>query len=327
MGVVSTEEVPTGERFALWREVSAKQWVPLDARCERHLESTFRAQAAFGGLGPVQAVLLTTTPLTTHRTSRLIRQSDPETFLVSCAVRGRVCGEQDGRQAELRVGDLCLRDSSHPTVTRLGRPGERPAQMLSLQFPRSLLPLSGRELRDLAAVRIPGDRGVGALTSQFLLQTAARMHEFSPSDGVRLSTLTLDVLAVALASALDAGASMPPEARRRALLAQIHAFIQQNLGDPRLTPGAIAAAHHISLRYLHRLFQQEGHTVVGWIRERRLRRCRRDLADPLLSARPINVIAARWGFASPARFSQVFRSAYGLSPAQFRRECLTVHAG
>jgi len=119
-------------------------------------------------------------------------------------------------------------------------------------------------------VRIPGNRGIGALSLQFLLQLALRMHELSPSDTARLSTLTLDVLTTALTDALDAGSEVPPHTRRRAMMAQIRAFIRDNLGDPRLNPGAIAAAHHISLRYLHKLFQQEGHTVAGWIRERRL---------------------------------------------------------
>jgi AraC-like DNA-binding protein len=168
--------------------------------------------------------------------------------------------------------------------------------------------------------------GHGALSSQFLLQLARRMDELSPSDATRLSTLTLDVLTVALADALDAQSTVPPHTRRRALMAQIHAFIGENLGDPNLTPGVIAAAHHISLRYLHKLFHAEGQTVACCIRERRLEQCRRDLADPRLAARPINAIAARWGFTSPAHFSQAFRSAYDLSPRQFRDQCATVHA-
>ncbi|WP_372497271.1 helix-turn-helix domain-containing protein [Streptomyces muensis] len=59
------------------------------------------------------------------------------------------------------------------------------------------------------------------------------------------------------------------------------------------------------------------------VRERRLEQCRRDLADPHLAARPIHAITAQWGFTSPAHSSQAFRSAYGLSPRQFR---LAVHA-
>ncbi|MCA2187776.1 helix-turn-helix domain-containing protein [Nonomuraea cavernae] len=323
--MVSTAEVPAEERFAVWREVSSKLWVPLEARCEPHLESEFRAQADFSGLGLVQAMLLTTTPLSVHRTSKLIRQSDPEVFFLNCVVHGGMRAEQDGRCADLHVGDLMLRDSSHPYLTSHA-PGKSSNQVLVLQFPRSLLPLPQRDLRRLTMVPLPGAQGIGALSSHFMLQLARRLHEFTPSDTVRLSTLTLDVLIAALAGALDIHGTVSPETRRRALLAQIHAFIQQNLGDPTLTPGSVAAAHHISLRSLHKLFHTEGHTVAGWIRERRMLRCHRDLADPRLAAQSIAAIAARWGFANSAHFSQAFRSVYGLSPRQFRQQSAIVRA-
>ncbi|MFG2004225.1 helix-turn-helix transcriptional regulator [Spirillospora sp. NPDC048911] len=149
---------------------------------------------------------------------------------------------------------------------------------------------------------------------------ARHMDELSPADTARLSTLTLDVLTMALANGLEVQSAVPPHAKQRPLMTQIYAFIRDNLGDAQLTPGTIAAAHHISLRYLHKLFHAEGQTVGGWIRERRLEQCRRDLAEPLLASRPINAIAARWGFANPAHFSQAFRNAYGLSPSQYRRQ-------
>ncbi|MEU5876698.1 helix-turn-helix domain-containing protein [Spirillospora sp. NPDC047279] len=322
MDVVSTAEVPAGERFAFWREVSSKVWVPYDLRCESPLEERFRAKIGTCELGLVQTTLMTTTPHSVDRTPKLIRQADPEVFKLSCNVRGRSMMAQDGRYADLGVGDLVLYDTSRPYRAGL-KPDLPISQLLLLRFPRSLLPLPPQDLRRLSAVRIPGDQGVGALSSQFLLQLARHMHELSPADAVRLSTLTLDVLAVALASALDAESAIPPHTRRRALMAQIHAFIRDHLGDAQLTPSEIAAAHHISLRYLHKLFQEEGHTVAGWIRECRLERCRRDLTDPRLAGRPINAIAARWGFTSPAHFSQAFRGAYGLSPRQFRQQSAT----
>jgi len=324
MDVVSFAEVPVEERFAFWREMSSKMWMPLDARCEPRLESAFQAQVALSGLGLVQATLLTAPSLTIQRTPQLIRRSDPETFFVTCTVRGHAIGEQAGRQADLRVGDLMLRDSSHPYLTRFGSRDPAGGQVLSLQFPRSLLPLPERNLRELSALRIRGDRGIGALASQFLLQLARHLEEFSPAEAMRVSTLTLDVLTAALAGALDAHSAVPPGSRRRALLAQIHAFVQANLGDAHLTPASIAAAHHISVSYLHQLFRAEEHTVAGWIRERRLEQCRRDLAEPWLADRTITAIAARWGFPNLQHFSQAFRSAYGLSPRQFRQQCATM---
>ncbi len=80
----------------------------------------------------------------------------------------------------------------------------------------------------------------------------------------------------------------------------------------------IAAAHHMSLRSLHQLFHDEGLTVAGWIRKRRLECCRHDLSDPALASRPVAAIAARWGFTSPGDFSRTFRAVHGLPPAEYR---------
>nr|WP_236667587.1 helix-turn-helix domain-containing protein [Nonomuraea sp. K271] len=106
--------------------------------------------------------------------------------------------------------------------------------------------------------------------------------------------------------------------RRQDLAGRIRAHIQVHLHDHRLTPRSIARAHHISVSYLHRLFQDQGDTVSGYIRDQRLRRTRRDLADAVLADVPIHRIAARWGFGAPADFSRTFRMAYGESPREFR---------
>jgi len=114
---------------------------------------------------------------------------------------------------------------------------------------------------------------------------------------------------------------LPPDARERTTLLRVHAFVDQHLGDADLTPARIASAHHMSLRHLHRLFQAQDNTVAAWVRTRRLERCRRDLADPGLLAVPVSAVAARWGLPDAAHFSRLFRAAYGVSPAEYRRLC------
>ncbi|BCL12440.1 helix-turn-helix domain-containing protein [Micromonospora sagamiensis] len=325
MDAVSTDDVPPAERFAYWREVISKLAVPYDLHCDPRVENEFWAHAGFSSFGPVRAALATVMPHSLHRTPRRIRQADPEVFEVVCTVRGGGTVTQDGRSADVGGGDLVLLDPSRPYRIEPA-PHIRLSRVLLLHTPRSLLPIPPADMRGLTAVRIPGDQGVGALTSQFLLHLAQRMPELGPSDVRRLSTLTVEVLGTALAHALECESVVPPRTRQRALMAQIKSFIRHHLGDARLTPDAIASAHHISLRYLHKLFQQDGQTVAGYVRELRLERCRRDLTDPRLDGRPIQAIAARWGFSSPAHFSQAFRSAYGLSPRQFRRQTTRVHA-
>jgi AraC-like DNA-binding protein len=105
-------------------------------------------------------------------------------------------------------------------------------------------------------------------------------------------------------------------------LLRVQAFIEERLGDPALSPGMIAAANHISLRYLHKLFEPQSRTVAGFIRERRLERCRRDLADPGLAYVPVRAIALRWGFPDPARLNRLFKDEYGVTPGEYRRLCI-----
>ncbi|MFG2047366.1 helix-turn-helix domain-containing protein [Micromonospora sp. NPDC048935] len=325
MDVISTDHLPPGERFDFWRDVNAKVLVPYDLRCDPQLERGFRGRVDVNGFGVVQAILITSMPHSVHRTPKLIRQADPEVFKLGCMVRGAGMIVQDRQRADFGVGELMLFDTSRPYVAEL-HPHVPVSQLLLLRFPRTLLPLPVRDVRKLGAVRLPAAGGVAALSSQFLLQLARRMGELSPADTTRLSTLTLDVLTVALADALETQAVVPQHSRRRALVAQIHAYVREHLGDADLTPESIAAAHHISVRYLHKLFEEEEHTVAGWVRQRRLEQCRRDLAEPGLTGHSIQAIAGRWGFRNPTHFSQAFRSAYGLSPLQFRRQAAAVHA-
>jgi AraC-like DNA-binding protein len=157
---------------------------------------------------------------------------------------------------------------------------------------------------------------------------AGQLVDCLDSDGPerdRVGGAVLDLVTVALAERLNrAEAAVPAGTRQRMLLMRIRTFIDQHLDDVDLSPPTIAAAHHISLRHLHKLFEGEEVTVAGWIRRRRLERCRQDLQDPALWDRPVSAIGARWGFANPVYFSRLFRRTYGIPPARYRQERLVV---
>ena len=190
--------------------------------------------------------------------------------------------------------------------------------MMTFMFPPSLLPLSRKRISELVAVRFGAGAGLGAVTSQFLLQLARNVDHYSPAEAARLSTAALEVLATRLSHELDTQDWDTPEARRHAQLTQVQAFVRRYLGDPGLCPAMIAAAHHMSLRSLQQLFHDEGLTVAGWIKKQRLDCCRNDLSDPALASRPVAAIAARWGFSSPGDFSRAFRTVHGMPPAEYR---------
>jgi AraC-like DNA-binding protein len=317
--VIRVEEFPAAERFDLLDELVSQTWVPME--CHSDHRADYRGELRSSGPAAIQVVVMDIMPITVSRTQRLIRQADPDVLKLVMPVRGpgSYVVDQDGRQARLAPAEFAFYDTRRPYQVDCGAGEDTFSQALTFMFPRSLLPLPPSQLKQLTAVRISASAGLGTLTSQLLVQLARTIDHCSPAEAVRLSTAALEVLATRLAHELDVTGWVAPEAHRHALLTRVHAFIRQRLSDPELSPGMIAAAHHISLRYLHKLFQEQGTTVSGWIRQRRLEGCRRDLADPGLASRPVAAIAARWGFSSASYFGQVFRAAHGMPPQEYRR--------
>jgi AraC-like DNA-binding protein len=314
--LIRTDHVPAADLVDFLRGVMARAWLPMECRPEQRVN--YHAEFRASGLGPLQVVVIDVPPATVSRTPALIAEADPD-LLKMALVRGGCCVvSQDGRQARLTPGGFAIYDTRRPYQVVCGPGQDRPTQLATFMFPPTLLPLSRNRIRQLAAVPFPAGAGLGDVTAQFLLQLARNIDHYSPAEAARLSTAAVEVLGTRLAHELDARDWDTPEARRHALLTTVQAFIQNNLGDPGLSPAMIASAHHMSLRSLHQLFHDEGLTVAGWVRKRRLECCRHDLSDPALAARPVAAIAARWGFPSPGDFSRAFRTVHGLPPAQYR---------
>jgi AraC-like DNA-binding protein len=199
-----------------------------------------------------------------------------------------------------------------PDVARaLGLPPGRRFDMLGLPQQRPA---------GLTATRLPGEAGgTAALIGPFLVQAAGLLDEVDTSGlgvGMRLPG-NVDLLGTVLAERLDA-APEDPDTAHRALMLQITAFIEEHLGETDLAPAQIAAAYHISLRQLHKLFHASGTTVVGWIRQRRLEHCGHDLRDPSCASRSVAAVGARWGYPDPAHFSRLFKATYGVGPRDYR---------
>jgi AraC-like DNA-binding protein len=304
--VFRATDVPASAREDYWQQVISQSIVPMHVRLDEG--PTARDEILIGRLGAVEVIVSRSGPGEARRTRRHIRASDPDLYQLLVQLGGSGTAALAGHQVELAPGDLSLTDLLRPF--HCVHPARK---VLMLRFPRTLLPLPEREVARVMGTRIPGDRGTGAL----VFALARRLpHHLDEPGGVRVGTALLDLVTAALAARLDRCA--PGETRRRALLMHVHAFIESRLGDPGLTPASIADAHHISLRYLQKLFQDEQTTVTEHIRLRRLDRCRRDLLDPALSETPAGAIALRWGFVNAAHFTRAFRDTYGTPPGQYR---------
>ncbi|MFD8963950.1 helix-turn-helix domain-containing protein [Streptomyces sp. NPDC059568] len=254
-------------------------------------------------LGGVELLELTYGgPLRPERTSRLVRRSDPELYVLVCP-------------ALVGPREMVLFDSALPLAPWSGA--------LVLRFPKRSLRLPPHRVRRLLAVPIPAGSGCGRLLSQLLAGIAQEYVDCSPPELIRLGQTALDLTTAVLNRGVDAAPSPPHASRPRTLFLAIAAHVDRNLGDPGLSPAAIARAHGISLRYVQRIFQEQGTTAAAFIRTQRLTRCRRDLTDPALHHIPVHAIGARWGFPRPSDFNRVFRATVGVSPGRYRKGAAT----
>jgi AraC-like DNA-binding protein len=319
--LIRTRDVPTARRHDAWRNIVCDTLGPLDMRIDP--DAPLRGQIDAGQLGSVGVGRVqTSTPHSVHRTPGLIRRDSPELYRVVLAMAGSLRLMQDGRSAQLKRGEFAIYDFAKPYELAY----DSAVHLAVFSFPREMLALPFDSIAKLTAVPITTDGGTGALATPLLRRVALDLETYQPASAARLSTVVMDLVTTAVAERAEQVETLSEESRLRTLLLHVHTFIEQHLGEPDLAPGTIAAAHHISLRHLHRLFETKNTTVAAWIRHRRLERCRKDLADAALHNTSVSVIASRSGLPDSAHFSRLFRHTYGLPPAEYRRAQLIPRA-
>lgn len=309
-----TEDLPAGERFEAWEELLSHAHAPMHQTTE--FAADFRAHVRLIELGEVVVWPAQWPHLTFHRTPRLIRRSDPEHCHLSLCMSGNAVAQWQRSEAAYHAYDFHVTDTSIPYDIMTDP--RTPITMIGVEVPKTLLGLPWGRAQQIVGRGLSGREGVGALLAQFLTGVTGDTSVYKPADGQRLAWVLSDLVTALFAQALEAEGELAPEARTRTLALEVKSFIRRNLRDADLTPSSVAAARNISRGHLHRLFQAEGTTVAAFIRDQRLEAARRDLTDPGQSGTPIHAIAARWGFRDHATFTRTFRSAYGVTPRDYR---------
>jgi AraC-like DNA-binding protein len=256
----------------------------------------------------------------TIRTAQHVKALDPELIVLHLVVSGSPVVATSRHTTRLNPGDLTIVSSSRPyQMTQQGR-----NEGLSFSVPRAMLAPVAARLDDLAWQRCSDP-----VVHRLVAPTLVRLAEATRNGELGHADADFGELVVSLARMMAAqrhgvqdDSEGPAGARGALLLGQAKAYIEQRLHDPDLRPSEVADAQFISVRYLQKLFQAEGVTMLEWTRSARLRRARRDLADPAQGHRTIASIAASWGFRHPGHFRRAFRAEFGVTPTHFRREML-----
>ncbi|MEU9941849.1 helix-turn-helix domain-containing protein [Streptomyces lavendulae] len=300
-----------GERADYWHDLVSGTFVPLDVRLHEPVPSAGTITSRC--LGPLQISVVEAGPQTVDRSTRRIAQGGGEYVTVTLQHRGSARLTQDGRQALVRPGSFTCSDAGRPYL----REQPEAFRFTAFRVPKQALGISDGDLRAATGTLFSGTSGTSALVAGFLHRLAEQAAGLDPYTAHQLALTTTDLLAVLVRERRGRLDPQAPE-HVRGMLARVREYVLRHLGDPALCPERIAADHHVSVRYLHKLFRAEGTTVGRWILRERLERCRRELARPAPAAPTVAAVAQRWGFVSPSHFSRAFRAAYGMAPRDWQ---------
>jgi AraC-like DNA-binding protein len=192
------------------------------------------------------------------------------------------------------------------------------ASALLLKVPRHRLAARvGRTGEMIARLMRPQD-GENGLVSEFLGLLPRHVDKLSKAASGVVAEQALDLLALAVAGCTSAAQPRVSSARF-VVQTRVRSAIERRLGDPDLTPAAVAAAVGVSVRYANAVLADKNTSVYRLIQTLRLERCRQALADPTQSHRTVSDIAYSWGFSDMTHFGRRFRATFGLLPSEFRR--------
>lgn len=301
--------VAASDRTDAWQQVLSDHY--RDWQVPSRLPTDFQAQIQrreLDGIGWVDCVC---DPCIGQRTPQQLRHEGESVVGVQFVMEGRERFNTTRGQLELQRGDMVVWTTDQAidfeVMDRLRK--------LTLIIPWSRLRQHLPERQHLpAGGKLEARSGAGSLLAAHLLALSGQIDALDIGMCHAVNRWTLDLLAAALTPEPSVGR----RASSVAMLRQVQMQAMKNLHDHDLTPVRIAAAHRMSLRHLHLLFQRGGLTVSGWIQDQRLQRCRDALLDPAYRHHHIGEIAYRWGFVSAPHFSRAFKNKFGLSPRELR---------
>ena len=190
--------------------------------------------------------------------------------------------------------------------------GEERAAKRTLTLPRAALVAAGCDANIPSCLVLEHDRPLVGVLLMVLDEVWNRVPAMNASEveATRGALVTLTAGVIRAASG-----PVTPRSGLPALRAQIDDWIDNNLRSGPIHVEAVAAAHNVSTRTIHRAFSLTGGTMTAVVRARRLAAVREDLVHTDMT---IATIARRWCYYDPSHLGREFRRHFGVSPSEYR---------
>jgi AraC family transcriptional activator of tynA and feaB len=308
--VYSTTDVPPHKRTDYWNDVVAR-FASLTVKSA----DDFNGKLVVGSIASLGVSTFACDPLSIHRGGREIASTDVGDYYFICLQQtGRSTNHQNDRKAVVEPGGFFLIDPRRPFVGHL----ETQGSVVSIKVARTELEARTGPTGPLITRTLTRDNPVAALAFGFLALLPDRIDTLDDTAAPRIVEQVLDLVALAFSSESEGGVTL--SSPRAAALTMLKAVIESRLHDPNLKPGTAATAAGISVRYANALLAQEETGLEAYIFARRLERCRRALDDPAQARRTVGDIAFSWGFSDLSHFGRRFKTEFGCSPGEYRKQ-------
>lgn len=308
----STDQSGAKDKNRIWAETLSATYFPLDAQC--HDPETFEGTLNSWSLGVLGLSEMTCDGVQyTRRRAHFADETD-SSLLITIPHGGDVHFKQSSRETKCGPGGFLVErgdlpyDFWHPQRNRLW----------VLKVPTESVQSRLGPTDRLGALTFDARSGVGSYFMGAVRNTVDCIGQINDAAREMAGHHLLDLLCLSIRSdgrILDSASSTI----RSAHLQRAEQFIRDNLRNPKLNSQLVAESCGISLRYLQQLFAENEHSVIGYIRDKRLSRCDEALKSSNNTS-SVASIAHAWGFYDQAQFSKHYRARYGCTPTDTRRQ-------
>jgi AraC-like DNA-binding protein len=291
-----------------WRDALARNFNGLVPALAARDDVPARGWLAGAQLGEVAAFHVAGTSQVLARSPARARKQPSDLLKVCIQRAGTATISQDGREVLLAPGAMAIYDIDRPYTIALD--GDWRCSVIA--FPRSAFVASKHFIDAVICRSTSVAQGPGSVLAPLVASAVNGDAAGGSTSDVLMGHASLDLLRAALA------AVRLPE-RPDAVVLAIDAYIRRHLADAGLSHAAVAAAHHMSERTLHRLFEASGQSVTDLIRAYRLDGIMADLRSASSASDTINQVAARWGMHDMPHLTRAFRARFAMTPTQARQ--------
>jgi AraC-like DNA-binding protein len=308
----STAACAEMDKNQVWAQTLSETYFPLSA--EFNNDSEFEGTLKSWSLGNLGMSEMECDGVLYHRKRSHFANEKDCSLLITIPHKGDVHFKQSSRDTRCSPGGFLVERGDMPYEFWHGKRNKLWVLKVPTASVRSRLGATDR----LGALTFDATQGVGSFFVGAVRNTIQCVDKINDIARDLAGQQLLDLLCLAMRSddrILDSSSSTI----RAAHLQRAEQFIRDNLANPNLNSQLVAESCGISLRYLQRLFAESDHSIVGYIRDKRLTRCDEALRLANGTSTVAN-IAYKWCFYDQAQFCKHYRNRFGCTPTDTRKK-------